>query len=303
MGPSPLSPHLTPREGIITEMVTVGEMSFEVDMCGGGDTLALCLHGFPEHNFAWRYQLPALAQMGYRVWAPNLRGYGRTTRPDGVAAYGLDHLLDDIARLIDASGAKRTVLIAHDWGGIIAWTFAALQLRPLHKFVAMNIPHPNALLKTRTLEQALKSYYILLFQIPRLPELALTANRAGLIRRIFQLSSTKPEMFPKEVTDIFRENVLDPGAITAMLNYYRAFFRHPLSAHGRMKDLPKIITPSLLIWGEKDLALTKKSALNSADYVEDLQYAFLPDGSHWIQQERPDEVNAAMKAFLGPAPK
>ena len=124
-----------PDSGISVDRVEANGLRFEVAQAGEGDHLALCLHGFPELHFSWRSQMPLLAEMGYRVWAPNLRGYGATTRPEGVRNYALDHLTRDVAALIDASGAKKVTLIAHDWGALIAWTFAIMRLRPLERLI------------------------------------------------------------------------------------------------------------------------------------------------------------------------
>ena len=117
-------------------------LRFRVLVAGEGDRLALCLHGFPECGYSWRHQMPLLARLGYKVWAPDLRGYGGTDRPDRMQDYAIETLMDDVAGLIDASGAKSTLLIAHDWGGLIATFFATRKLRPLERFVLMNIPHP-----------------------------------------------------------------------------------------------------------------------------------------------------------------
>ncbi len=117
-------------------------LRFHVLEAGAGDRLALCLHGFPELGFSWRYQLPLLAELGFRAWAPDLRGYGGSDRPQGMHEYAIERLMDDVASLIDASGARETVLIAHDWGGVIAWYFALRRIRPLSRLVVMNLPHP-----------------------------------------------------------------------------------------------------------------------------------------------------------------
>ena len=127
---------------IRTEIIDANRLRFEVDMCGNGYQLALCLHGFPEHSFSWRHQLPMLAELGYLAWAPNLRGYGRSSRPEGMEAYGIENLMTDVADLIDASGCRETVLIAHDWGAVIAWYFAMRRIRPLSKLIILNVPHP-----------------------------------------------------------------------------------------------------------------------------------------------------------------
>ena len=125
-----------------TKFVKANGLRFEVLEQGIGDRLALCLHGFPEHAISWRHQIPVLAQMGYRVWAVNQRGYGCTTRPTQVADYTLPHFLDDVMALIDAAHAESVVLIGHDWGAMVAWCFAAQQRRPLDRLVIMNVPHP-----------------------------------------------------------------------------------------------------------------------------------------------------------------
>ena len=130
---------------ITTEFIQANGLTFEVLTCGRGDALALCLHGFPEVAESWRVQMPALAAMGYRVWAPNQRGYGLTTRPEPMRAYALEHLVADVAGLIDASGAASVVLIGHDWGGIVAWTFAMRRLRPLGPARHPQRPTPGCL--------------------------------------------------------------------------------------------------------------------------------------------------------------
>ena len=131
-----------PESGIKIEWIEAGELTFEVATAGEGEHLALCLHGFPELHYSWRHQMPLLAEMGYRVWAPNMRGYGGTTRPPDKKDYRLDKLTADVAALIDASGAKEVTLIAHDWGAIVAWQFAIQKVRPLARLVIMNVPHP-----------------------------------------------------------------------------------------------------------------------------------------------------------------
>lgn len=150
---------------IETCFVDANGLRFEVDTCGTGDRLALCLHGFPEHSFSWRYQLPLLAELGYRAWAPNLRGYGNSSRPEGVEAYDLEHLMADVAGLIDASGCQEVVLLAHDWGAVIAWHFAIRRIRPLTHLIICNVPHPGPARQAlrRGLAQLKKSWYIFFF--------------------------------------------------------------------------------------------------------------------------------------------
>jgi pimeloyl-ACP methyl ester carboxylesterase len=170
---------MTDRQPIETIFVEANGLRFEVDTCGEGDRLALCLHGFPEAAYSWRRQLPLLAELGYRVWAPNQRGYGRTSRPPHVDDYRTGRLVADIAGLIDVSGARSVTLIGHDWGAAVAWLFATDRVRPLERLVIMNVPHPALFARClRTFAQARRSWYMFFFQLPKLPELALRWNRA-----------------------------------------------------------------------------------------------------------------------------
>ena len=132
-----------PDSGIRLREVEANGLTFEVAEAGEGDHLILCLHGFPELNYSWRHQMPLLASMGYRVWAPNQRGYGATSRPARVEDYTADKIVADAAALFDASGAKKLTLVAHDWGGAIAWLFAINRARPIERLVVMNLPHPK----------------------------------------------------------------------------------------------------------------------------------------------------------------
>src|ERR1700710_2200518 len=174
--------------GITTRRIAANGFDFAVEEAGEGDHLALCLHGFPESRFSWRHQLPMLAEMGYRVWAPDLRGYGETEpKPAEVSAYLIDRLMEDVAALIDASGAKRVTLIAHDWGAGLAWTFAANRVRPLERLVIMNVPHPAVMAGhlRRSWAQLKKSCYIFFSKPPGLPDRAMTARDERAIRKAF----------------------------------------------------------------------------------------------------------------------
>ena len=187
-----------------TAFVKANGLTFEVDQCGTGDKFALLLHGFPESKFSWRYQMPLLARLGYTVWAPNLRGYGRSSRPGAVGDYHIDHLVADAAALIDAAGAKNTLLMAHDWGAIIAWQFAIRRTRPLDRLVIMNVPHPACLARElRTWAQLKKSWYVFFFQIPWLPERLLAAKKAEAVGRAFVDMAIDKAKFPVAVNDAY----------------------------------------------------------------------------------------------------
>lgn len=287
---------------VTTRRVRANGLDFAVDECGEGESLALCLHGFPESRFSWRHQLPALAELGYRAWAPDLRGYGDTApRPKGVESYRVEHLVEDVAGLIDAAGSKKVTLIAHDWGAIVAWVFANLQVRPLERLVIMNVPHPaifrNVLRESG--KQRRRSLYIGFFQLPLLPELAMTARSARAVRRAFQGMAIDKSRFPPEVLDHYAANALKPGAMIAMVNYYRAAVRDPGALNGPWEA---IATPTLIIWGEADAALGLELLPGHEGYVRDLTVHRLPGVSHWVQQEAPEAVNAILAEWLGGPP-
>lgn len=275
-----------------TRFVDARGLRFEVLEEGSGDRLALCLHGFPEHAVSWRHQMPVLAAMGYRVWAVNQRGYGRSSRPGRVADYALPELLDDVAALIDASGASKVVLIGHDWGAMVAWCFAAARLRPLERLVIMNVPHPLCFRAAlRHWRQQRRSWYIALFQLPALPERLLAASGGAAVRRMFGRVK-----LPPDILAIYTRQITEPGAATAMLNWYRAM-RLP---GRRTTDLARIIeVPTLMIWGEQDVALDLICLDGTERYVRDLTLKRLPGVSHWVQQDVPDVVNGLLRSFLG----
>jgi pimeloyl-ACP methyl ester carboxylesterase len=286
-----------------TRIVKANGFNFAVDEAGEGDRLALCLHGFPESRFSWRYQLPMLAQQNYRAWAPDLRGYGGTEpKPKAISAYLVDQLMEDVEALIEASGAKSVTLIGHDWGGAVAWTFAAKRERrrpaaPLERLVIMNAPHPavmNHHLHWNPVQLA-RSMYIFFFQLPWLPEWVMTTNDAQVIRRAFLDMAIDHKHFTREVLDRYAQDAQRPDAIRGMVNWYRAAFRLRSKL---AKPWPIIETPTLVIWGREDRALGGELLRGLNKYVRNLAVRRLPHVSHWVQQEAPDAVNAILAEWL-----
>jgi len=288
------------QPGVRERQVRANGLRFHVLEAGGGDRLALCLHGFPELAFSWRHQLPVLAEEGWLAWAPDLRGYGGTDRPVGRDEYSLERLMDDVAGLIDASGARETMLIAHDWGGVIAWFFALRRVRPLSRLVVMNLPHPGGYERALRggARQWLRSWYMLFFQIPWLPEKALGARGAAMIGRAFREMAVHKENFPDEVLDVYRRAALQPGALTAMLNYYRALLSGGGARRQRSLGYPKIDVPTLVIWGEQDTALGVETLGGIEELVPNVTVHRLPDASHWVQQDAPEKVNLLLRSWL-----
>lgn len=293
----------SPASGITQRFVTANGQRFELAECGdpASPRLALCLHGFPELNYSWRAQMPLLSARGWRVWAPNMRGYGASDRPDGIAAYRLDTLAEDVAALIDVATAEaghpiEVMLIAHDWGALVAWHFAIKQLRPLTKLVIMNVPHPKCSQREmRHWYQLKKSWYMFMFQLPWLPEHMLTRNGAAAIKRIFVSDALNKQHFPPAVQQVYADAALRPGAMHAMINYYRALMRTP-DARGVGDAMVHV--PTLMIWGENDVAIDLRCTDGTEQWVPDLELHTLPGVSHWVQQDAPDAVNARLADWL-----
>jgi pimeloyl-ACP methyl ester carboxylesterase len=286
-------------DGVDFIRVAANGLTFEVATAGSGDHLALCLHGFPEHAFSWRHQVPLLVELGYRVWAPNLRGYGETDAPLSIAAYRLNVLVEDVVALIAASGALKITLIAHDWGGMLAWTLAMRHPELLQRLVICNLPHPACFLReSKRPRQILRSWYVLFFQLPRLPEALLGARGAARIGTMLRDTTHDPSVFPEDVLALYQQNAARPGRLTAMLNWYRALLRGGGWRSFTSGTYPMITTPTLLIWGDADVALSVHTIEGTEKYVSDLTVHVLPGVSHWVQQEAPEAVNAMLKAWL-----
>ncbi|GBF79338.1 alpha/beta fold hydrolase [Aphanothece sacrum] len=261
----------------------------------GQGKLMLMLHGFPEFWYSWRYQITEFAQ-DYKVVALDLRGYNDSDKPKDLAAYKIDVLVEDIAGVITGLGYDNCILVSHDWGGAIAWNFAYTYPEMIEKFIVMNLPHPAKFsqgLKTR--QQLLKSWYIFWFQIPYLPERSLQANNYQSIANIFQKTAIDKTAFSQKDLDAYKKAAAKPGALTAMLNYYRNIFKCLLKSP---KEWQKISLPILMIWGENDTALGKELTYGTEEYCIDFTLKYIPNCSHWVQQEQPKLVNEYMREFL-----
>lgn len=256
--------------------------------------LVLFLHGFPDFWYSWRFQMPALARAGYRTWAPDLRGYNLSEKPQGIHAYHPDVLMLDIEELLNIAGVERTVLVAHDWGGILAWWFAMDYPERVSKLVVLNAPHPEQYAKIALLpRQWLRSWYVAFFQIPRLPEF-LFARQARRIAEGIRQTAVHPEVYSDSDIDAYARAIAQPGAMRAAVNYYRALVRW-----GLWRRSKSVETPTLMIWGEKDLAIEKELARGTGQYVPDFRIHFVPDSGHWVHHEAHDRVNQWLLEFIG----
>jgi pimeloyl-ACP methyl ester carboxylesterase len=212
-------------------------------------------------------------------------------------AYHLDRLVDDVVGLINAAGAKETLLVGHDWGAIIAWQVAMRNVKPLEGLVIMNVPHPACYVRQlRTWDQLKRSWYLLAFQVPVLPEWRLAANDAEIVARSFTAMAVDRSRFPEEVTNEYRRSAQEPGATKAMVNYYRALLRAKLSVSNPKPGTVDV--PTLMVWGASDKALNNATTNGTEHYVKDFTLRMLPDVSHWVQQEAPEKVNAILEAWL-----
>ncbi len=255
--------------------------------------LVLLLHGFPEFWYGWKAQIDVLAEAGYRVWAPDQRGYNLSDKPDGIDAYQLDTLVADVVGLIDAAGRQKAIIVGHDWGGIVAWWLAVSHPERVERLVILNVPHPAV---TRTFirqypEQLLRSWYIAFFQLPVLPEWIMGINRSAMLARTLRTSS-RPDTFSPNELEQYRTAWSQPGAVRSMINWYRALIRRPLARRPSVR----VTMPTLIIWGIHDQFLKRELAQASLRLCDDGRVEYL-DTTHWVQHEAPQRVNELIKVF------
>ncbi len=261
----------------------------------GTGPLIVLLHGFPEFWYSWRHQILFLAEQGYRVVVPDLRGYNDTDKPR--RGYTVSILLQDIVGLIKGLGEEKAIIVGHDWGGVLAWAFALNYPQMTERLAVLNAPHPAAFARDlRTIQQLRKSWYAFAFQIPWLPEFLLGRKHAALIGKMIYAAAVQKTAFPSEVLAIYQDAMSKPGALRASINYYRATFRNPLSIGSRTETI--INAPTLLIWGDQDVALGINLTNGLEQWVPNLKIEHIPDSGHWVQQEKPDEVNSFLLDFL-----
>jgi pimeloyl-ACP methyl ester carboxylesterase len=273
-----------------------GGIALHLREMGAGPPVLL-LHGFPDCSYTWRHQLPALAAAGFHAVAPDLRGYDGSSRPAGVAAYSTSALAADIAGLVTALGAEQADVVAHDWGGGVAWTFAMLHPDKLRRLAILNAPHPVTFRRhLRTLQQAKKSWYIFAFQLPVMPELGLARNDFASLRRVFRGASVRPGAFTDEDIERHVAALRPPGALTAAINYYRAVFR---GAGREQLRARRIEHPTLVLWGEQDRFLGPELAEPGSEWVPNARIRRVPQAGHWIQHDVPELVNDELVRFFG----
>ncbi len=268
----------------------------------------LLLHGFPQYSYMWRNQIPALAEAGFRVIAPDLRGYHLSDRPKEREAYRMENLLSDVGAFYKAFGWQRANLVGHDWGAAIAWLWAANQPDQVSRLAAIDVPYPAAFrqaLNFRNPEQLARSLYIGFFQMPVLPERLGQAFVEQFVQLIFGTAVRKNAFSPTDLR-IYRDMLAEPGQLEAGINYYRAnanIFGSPLPGSSRPKnsfDLDRPLDmPVALIYGDSDQAFSKAVWRYTADYCRGYYRSFELKGTgHWAPEEAPQTVSRLLVEHL-----
>jgi pimeloyl-ACP methyl ester carboxylesterase len=238
-----------------------------------------------------------LVEAGFSVWIPDLRGYGWSDRPHPREAYHLRHLVADVAALVHATGRPRAHIGGHDWGGIVAWTFAGCHPELVDRLVICNAPHMRLYFeKLHRPPQLFRSWYILFFQLPLLPELVLSSRDFHVVRDMFTRLPARPGAFTRDEIDQYVRALSAPGALTAALDYYRANRR---GGGASLAQSATIEAETLVLWGDRDPALTVGLTYGLERVAPHVHVRRFPDVGHWIQNEAPDEVNRALVEFLG----
>jgi len=269
--------------------VTLGDLAFEVQDEGDGPAVVL-LHGFPDSHTLWRHQARALVEAGYRVIAPDLRGFGESSRPAEVERYGMLELAGDVLGILDALGVQRPHVVGHDWGAALAWVMGAFAPERVDHLAALSVGHPSSFAGSG-FEQREKSWYMLLFQFEGIAEQWLSADDFANLRAW----ARHPDI-DRVVADLSR-----PGALTAALNWYRANL-HPRGLVEPPLEFPVVQAPTMGVWSSGDMALIEAGMTGSERYVAGpWRYERIEGAGHWMQLEAPDEVSALLVDFL-PAP-
>ncbi len=255
----------------------------------------ILLHGFPEFWYGWRNQIQPLVDAGYYVWIPDQRGYNLTDKPPDLSDYRMDELVLDIVGLLRATGHEKVNIVGHDWGAMVAWWLALRHPEYIEKLVIMNVPHPQVFEKfiRGDVRQIAKSMYAVFFQLPFLPENLFSVVGSRIMLRFLKFNSKKGSFTDADLTE-YKQAWAHKGALTAMLNWYRAYVRQSPAPPTDWQIKP----PTLMLWGKHDLYLSHRMAQPSIDLCADGRLELL-DATHWVQHDKADEVNRLLLEFLG----
>lgn len=264
---------------------------------GAGD-LVLLLHGFPEFWYSWRYQIPALSRY-FKVVVPDLRGYNDSDKP--ATGYDLDTLAADIQGLIESLGYSRAHIVGHDWGGAIAWHMAQKFPQYLNRMVILSAAPVQYFVQelVSNMDQLRRSWYILGFQVPGIPEWLIQQNLSEFVKNLLREQAIRKGAFTREDAEIYQSALAKPGVLSAALNYYRQMLSPWSWVRDRLNAPNPITVPTLVLWGEEDPLVTPKVTQGFERLiVAPFNLKFIPHCGHWIQQEAPQTVNRELLAFL-----
>src|SRR6266436_8851816 len=256
------------------------------------------LHGFPEFWFAWRLQIDHFVSSGYRVIIPAQRGYNLSDKPAGIANYSIDLLAKDVVGVLDTVAASKAFVVGHDWGAAVTWYLAARYSDRVHRTAMLSVPHPRVFMKNLIMNpaQLRRSWYIFFFQLPWLPEFVLRRRDWALLVRVLRDTSPR-RVFSDADLEQYKESWAKKGALTAMLNWYRAALLSP-SKFALDCEASRVKVPTLLIWGKNDQFVGETMARESLQYCDDGHLEVFETATHWVQHEEPAEVNALLSQFF-----
>ncbi len=273
----------------------VGDQQLHYVEAGDGPLVVL-LHGFPEFCYGWRHQIMPLAAAGFRVVAPDMRGYNLSSKPESVTAYDTGQLTADISGLIRERDAESAMLVGHDWGGSVAWATAMQHPEVVERLAILNAAHPRKLSQgLHHPGQLRRSWYFFFFDLPELPESVVRSDNWHFFRHF--LRDARPGAFTEQDMELYVEAWSQPGAASGMINYYRSSVRQsPKRAEAQLRPIQ---APTLVIWGEDDRYLGSELAQPDHDDVPNLDHVErLPDASHWVHHDEPERVTQLLTDFF-----
>jgi pimeloyl-ACP methyl ester carboxylesterase len=258
--------------------------------------LVVLLHGFPECWYTWRKQIKPLVEAGYRVVVPDQRGYNLSDKPRGIHPYRLEALSADVVELIRSFECEKAIVVGHDWGGVVAFHLAMYHPEVVEKLIGLNAPHPATYLREirSNPAQQRKSWYVGFFQLPIVPEELIGHDPIESARRFFRQGAVNQEAFSSFDIHVMATALAQPGALTSMINWYRAVVRD----RSTLGNLRPIDVPTLLIWAEDNVALGRSLTYGLEPWISDLKIHYVPHCGHWVQNEAAEEVNAELIAFI-----
>ena len=280
--------------GLLHKTALINDLNFHYVEAGEGP-LVILLHGFPEFWISWRHQIPALVEAGYRVIAPDMRGYNLTDSPSRVSQYKIDLLASDVVALIQHAGEQKSHVVGHDWGAAVAWHVAMRYPERVNQLAILNGPHPKVFQKgIWRPSQLIKSWYMFFFQIPLIPELIISRRYDKFMRKISSKHYVNQGLLSTNDIDNYSNVFKNRKSLRGPINYYRAVFRNPFSSR---KSIGVINAKTLVIWGRKDRHLGIRLSKPRSEDVPQCRVEYL-DASHWVQQDAHLEVNKLLIDFF-----